>query len=467
MFSSRGGSRSYDVYYGVVLLDGPRSEVVGGARRTSWLPSRRLQLAALLTAVPMLLIGLQLIAAHNHFLGPLESLWADYAGTPKSVTVPWAGLGLALIGLTWRRRFLAVAAAAGIDLVYQVIRTLGGGPLALGNGPVIVLTGLVLIANFGWEGKDKRNALHAAALGILLTLSSKVAEVWLVITMMAGPQVLDEHVVLVDRALGNPSWVMGQVLESLGPVVEFILHWVYIELPVGAMIVTIWQLRNVVETGVWPGHYLVRTFLVVGLIGPIFYVIFPVVGPVFAYGADGHGFTLGNYWPNVVPPIDLSPGAIAFGTIAPRNCMPSLHTAWALSIFIHSRRDIDGSPAPAWLRWGGTFWLLATLSATLGFGYHYGADLVVGAVLCMTIESALRDPVRGWDRIRIQLVAGGAALVVALLLGYRYLSVEIAQNPVPAGIMILGLLAGYAVAFYRTWFATLPAPAAVGAAAHA
>ncbi|WP_327142588.1 phosphatase PAP2 family protein [Nocardia sp. NBC_01327] len=452
-----------------MLLDGPRSEVVGGARRNlTWMLSRRVQTTALLTAVPVLLIGLQIFAAHHHFGGPLESLWDDYTGTPKSVSVPWAGLGLALIGLSWRRRFLAVGAAAGIDLVYQIVRSLHGGPLALGNGPVIVLTALVLLAAFHWQGTERKNALHAAALGILLTLSSKVAEVWLGVTVLAGPKVLDQHIALVDRALGNPSWVMGQIIDFLGPAASFGLHWVYIELPVGAMIVTLWQLRDVVKTGVWPGHYLVRTFLVVGLVGPLVYVMFPVVGPMFAYGADGHAFSLGNYWPNIVPPLDLSPGAIPFDHYTPRNCMPSLHTAWALSIFIHSRRDAStGALAPSWLRWGGTLWLIATLSATLGFGYHYGADLVAGAVLCLTIESALRAPERGWDAARIQLVAGGATLVAALLLGYRYLSVDIAEHPVPAGIMILGLLAGYVTAFYRTWFATAPQPLPVEAAATA
>lgn len=423
------------------------------------MPSRLIRMSTVLTAVPVLLIALQIVASRNDFVGPLESLWADYTGTPRSVTVPWAGLGLALVGLSWRRRGIAVGAALGIDLAYQAVRTLSGGPLALGNGPVIVLTAIVLLAYFRWEGTERTNALHAAALGILLTLSSKVAEVWLFVTMIAGPGVLDEHIVLVDHALGDPSWVAGQFVAWAGPVLTAVLHWVYIELPVAAMIVTIWQLRRVQQTGIWPTHYLVRTFLVIGLVGPIVYVLFPVVGPMFVYGPDGKGFSLGDYWPNLVPPMDFTPGALPFDKITPRNCMPSLHTAWALSIFIHSRRDFDGSPAPRWLRWGGTFWLLATLGATLGFGYHYGADLVAGAVLLLAVESALRVPERGWDRARVQLVGSGAALFAGLLLAYRYLSVEIAEHPVAAGALILGLFAAYVTAFYRAWFASVPEPA--------
>ncbi|MEC3958667.1 DUF5933 domain-containing protein [Nocardia sp. CDC153] len=444
-----------------MLLDDPRSRSGGAARRPeTWTPSPRARLAAVLGIGAVALIALQIVASRHHFVGPLESIWDDFAGNAKSFTVPWAGLGLALIGLSWRRRAFAVGAALGIDLVYQGIRSLNGGPLAMGNGPVLVLLAILALAYRKWQGSERANALHAAALGILLVLSSKVADVWLGITVLAGPRVLDEHVILVDHALGDPSWMMGQLLDWLGPVASAVLHWVYIELPLGAMIVTVWQLRNVVRTGEWPRHYLVRTFLVLGLIGPIFYVVFPVVGPIFAFGADST-FSLGHYWPAVVPPVDLAPGSIAFDHFTPRNCMPSLHTAWALSIFIHSRRDpFTGAPAPTWLRWGGAFWLIATLSATLGFGYHYGADLVAGAVLCLTVESALRAPERDWDRTRVRLVAAGAALFAGLLLSYRYLSVGFAEHPVPAGLIVLGLLAAYVTAFYRTWFARIPAPAA-------
>ena len=414
----------------------------------------------LLVAVPALLIVLQILAARNNFEGPLHSLWEDFAGTPKSVSVPWAGLALALVGLSWRWRFLAVGAAVIVDAVSATIRVLLGGPLTVGNGAVIVLTAVALIAWLGWEGTRKRNALWAAALGALLIIATKVGDVWLHFTVVAGPDVRDRYLVLADHAFGEPAWVMGRVIDALGPVVYGVLHWVYIELPVAAMVVAVWQLRKVVRTGTWPRHYLVRTFLVLGLVGPVIYLIFPVVGPMFAFGPDGHGLQVGNYWPHLIPPTDYHPKPMPFDRYTPRNCMPSMHTAWATAVFLHTRRDNDGSPAPRWVRWPGTFWLLATLSATLGFGYHYGADLLAGAVLALTVESVLRAPERGWDRARALLVATGFTLLTGLLLAYRYLAVWMAEYPLPAGIIALGLFAGFVAAFSRTWFARTTADVA-------
>ncbi|RDI59720.1 phosphatase PAP2 family protein [Nocardia pseudobrasiliensis] len=447
----------------VVLLDDPRSGLDGDDRRGARISGRRVAVGAAVAAVPVLLIVLQIVASRNGFEGPLHSLWNDFVGTPKSVSVPWAGLALALVGVSWRRRFIILGAALAIDAVFAVVRVLHGGPLTIGNGAVIALTGLAVVAWLGWEGADKHNALHAAALGALLILATKVGDVWLHITVLAGPNVLDRYVLLADHALGEPSWVMGRVIEAIGPVGYGVLHWVYIELPVAAMVVAAWQLRRVVSSGIWPNHYLVRTFLVLGLVGPVVYVLFPVVGPMFAFAADGHGLQIGNYWPHTVPPLDHIPAALPFDTVTPRNCMPSMHTAWATTVFLHSRRAADGSPAPRWLRWGGAFWLLATLTATLGFGYHYGADLLAGGVLCLTVESALRAPERGWDRTRIQLVAGGTALLATMLLSYRYLAVWMSQHPFPAGVILLGLFAAYVWAFHAAWFARSAMPRPVTA----
>ncbi|WP_067681700.1 phosphatase PAP2 family protein [Nocardia miyunensis] len=441
-----------------MLLDDPRAGYDGDSRR-GWFrrPSSRARTAVAVAAVPLLLTVLQIVASRNGFEGPLQSVWHDYFGTPKSMSMPWAGLALALVGLSWRRRFITLGIAIVLDAVIAGIRAALGGPFTFGNGAVITLTGLALVAWLGWEGRDKRNALHAAALGALLILATKVGDVWLHVTVMAGPNVLDRYVALADRALGEPSWAVARILDSLGPVPPAVLHWVYIELPVAAMVIAVWQLRHVASasnrTGAWPNHYLVRTFLVLGLVGPLIYVLFPVVGPMFAFAADGHGMQIGNFWPHHLPPFDHRPAAMRFDAFTPRNCVPSMHAAWSTSIFLHSRRDVDGSPAPRWLRWGGAFWVLATLVATLGFGYHYGSDLIAGAVLCLTVESALRDPERGWNRTRVQIVVAGAVLFTALLLAFRYLPLWMAQHPVPAGLILLLLVAAYARAFHNTWFA--------------
>ncbi|MGV9331539.1 DUF5933 domain-containing protein [Nocardia sp. NPDC003726] len=395
--------------------------------------------------IALALVGGEVMAAHIGALGPLTSLARDYAGTPKSATTPWAGFLLALVGITARARVGAVAAAVAVDLLFVVIRAVEGRPFTVGNGPTIVLTALAVVAFVRWDGQRRHTALRTIAFGALLVAATKISEIWLDITAWACPLVLDPYVQAADRALASPSWLVGHALEVAGPVATGVVRWVYFELPLAAVLVAAWQLRDV-TTGGWPRHYLVRTFLTLGVVGPIWYVAFPVVGPVLAYGPQGLGFQIADVWPDVVPAVPSSIDALRFDGITPRNCMPSLHTAWALSLFIHSRRG------PLWLRWGGAFWLVCTLVATLGLGAHYGVDLVVGAALCLTVESALRDPDRGWDRGRARLVAMGVAVCAGVLLCIRFLAVPMATHPIPFGIVILGALGALSILFYATWF---------------
>lgn len=392
-------------------------------------------------AVTVAMIVLQVVASRSGFVGPLHSLAADFVGTPKSMSVPWAGLALALVGLSARQRVVAVVAAAGIDGIVLAGRVFAGAGVAAGTGPTWVLAAVALTAVAGRAGWRRDEVLRGAGFGALLIAATKVGDAWLHLTVLTRPVVLDRYLELADRALGSPSWMMGRAVDALGPVAGAVLHWVYIELPVAAIVVALYQLHRR-----WPAHHLIRTFLAIGLIGPLFYVVFPVVGPDFAFGTAGAGAQVGNYWPVLVPTV-TDPAPFVFDAPAPRNCMPSLHTAWALAIFVHTRR------APRWLRWGGAVWLGCTLAATLGFGYHYGVDLVAGVVLCLTVESALRDPERGWDRPRVRLVAGGVAAYALLLVGFRYLAAGIAAAPLVSAPLILGVLGAVVLAFHATHFA--------------
>jgi len=146
----------------------------------------------------------------------------------------------------------------------------------------------------------------------------------------------------------------------LGPVGRAPFLAVYAMLPAAAVLVALVQLR-----GGWARHNVVLPFVVVGAIGPLVYLLFPVVGPAFAFGPEGGSFAVTTGWPGQ-PLIPNNPRPVSFDAVTPRNCVPSLHTAWAVVLFLHTRS------MARWLRIMGAAWLVVTLLATLGFGTTTG-----------------------------------------------------------------------------------------------
>ncbi|MFJ8022319.1 phosphatase PAP2 family protein [Streptomyces sp. NPDC096311] len=393
------------------------------------------------------LVALEIAARRYGLPGPITNQAREVIFAPKSGFLLYAGMALMMVVLTWRQRFIAAGAAVGIDVAILLVRwavdaeVTEGHPF--GNGALWVILGHAVIAITRRTGRERVLLLKGVGLGLLLVTGRKTGDTWLLITSKTRPTTLDQYVATADHALGNPSWLVGRMVTATGPIGAHVLGFVYIQLAVAAVIVALYQLRSVAVERRFPRHHLVRTFLVIGLLGPAIYMIFPVVGPVFAFGADGGHWAVANLWPNTPPPIN-TPHQMPFDEITPRNCMPSLHTAWATAIFIHSRRG------PRILRFAGTFWLIATLSATLGFGYHYGVDLVAGVVFAFTIEAALRSLDRGWDRSGIQLVTYSATVFAALLVSYRYLPVEMAKYPWLFGPLLILAMASVVRGYMQT-----------------
>ncbi|WP_251019019.1 phosphatase PAP2 family protein [Streptomyces sp. ISL-11] len=382
--------------------------------------------------------------------GPMTNQVREVIFAPKPGPL-YAGMALMMVVLTWRQRFIAAGAAIGIDVVFVLVRWAVGAKAPeghfFGNGALWVLLGCAVIAITRRTGRERVLLLKGVGLGLLLVAGRKIGDTWLLITSKTRPAVLDPYLATADHALGNPSWLAGRILRASGPIAT-LLDVVYAQLAVAAVVVALYQLRNVAAERRFPRHHLVRTFLVIGLLGPAIYMIFPVVGPIFAYGPGTSGtggvqWAVANLWPHTPPPIH-TPHPVPYDAITPRNCMPSLHTAWATAIFIHSRKG------PRILRFAGAFWLIATLSATLGFGYHYGVDLVAGVVFALTIEAAVRSFDRGWDRQGIQLVAYGTTVFAALLVSYRYLPMEMAQHPWVFGPLLILAMASVVYGFVRT-----------------
>ncbi|MFF5147279.1 phosphatase PAP2 family protein [Streptomyces sp. NPDC013157] len=409
------------------------------------------------------LVALEVAARHYGLPGPLTNQAREVMCAPKSGFLLYAGLALTMVVLTWRQRFAALGAAIGIDLAFAAVRWATGAEVTrgqpFGNGALWVLLGCAVVAVTRRTGPERVLLLKGVGLGLLLVTGRKTGDTWLLITSKTRPAVLDQYVATADHALGNPSWLVGRVVTASGPVGFNLLDVVYGQLAVAAVAVALYQLRGVAADRRFPRHHLVRTFLVIGLLGPAVYMIFPVVGPVFAYGTGAdhwasvslwperppHGghWPVPDLWPRTVPRIS-APRPVSYDGFTPRNCMPSLHTAWATAIFVHSRRG------PRALRWAGTFWLAATVTATLGFGYHYGADLLAGAVFALTVEAALRTFDRGWDPSGIRLVAHGTTVFVALLASYRWLPLEMATHRWAAGPLLILATASVVHHYVRT-----------------
>ncbi|MEW2114854.1 phosphatase PAP2 family protein [Streptomyces sp. NPDC005474] len=398
------------------------------------------------------LTALEVAARHYGLPGPLTNQVQEVVFAPKSGPLLYASMALMMVVLTWRQRFITAGVAVGIDVVFLLVRWAAGfgvsGSHCFGNGALWVMLGWAGIAVTRRTGEERVLLLKGVGLGLLLVAGRKAGDAWLLITAKTRPVVLDQYVAVADHALGDPSWLMGRFVRAVGPVGAHLLDWVYIQLAVAAVLVALYQLRNVAAERRFPRHHVVRTFLAIGVLGPAVYMVFPVVGPVFAYGNGAFG-TGGGHWAvaNLWPDTNLAitaPGPMTYDDLTPRNCMPSLHTAWATAIFLHSRKG------PRFLRFAGTFWLVATLSATLGFGYHYGADLVAGVVFALTVEAAMLSFERGWDRSGIQLVAHGVTVFVALLLSYRYLPLRMAEHPWVFGPLVILAMLSVIDAYVRT-----------------
>ncbi|MDH6549920.1 phosphatase PAP2 family protein [Streptomyces sp. SAI-041] len=408
-------------------------------------------------------VAMECVARGYGLPGPLTVQAREFVCPPKSGPLLYAGLALMMVVLTWRQRFVAIGTAIGIDLAFALFRWLFHIEVAhghpFGNGALWVIVGCAVVALTRRTGPERVLLLKGVGLGLLLVAGRKTGDTWLLITAKSRHLVLDPYLANADHALGNPSWIMGRIVTATGAIGFNFLDTIYGQLAVAAVVVALYQLRDVAAERRFPRHHLVRTFLLIGLLGPAIYMIFPVVGPVFAYGtgtdhwapialwspqipSDGH-WAVANLWPQTPPPIS-APHSIPFDGITPRNCMPSLHTAWAVAIFIHSRTG------PRALRYAGTFWLIATLTATLGFGYHYGVDLVAGVVFTLTIEAGVRSFDRGWDRSGLQLTAYGTAVFAALLVSYRFLPVRMAEYPWLAGPLLLLAMGSVIHGYLRT-----------------
>lgn len=411
--------------------------------RVRRLTSRRVELGVrgwslvVLTLV-VFVLAIEIVARVYEIRGPVDLLAHDFVGRPGIGEIKIAGLVLALVCMPARLRWWTLGGVVLLEGIWNVQRLIVGNAGTVGNGILFGLVATALYALWKLDGPDKSATLKAVGLGLMMPIMGRVGDAWLVLSAKANPKVLDEYLEVADRALGSPSWVLGRIVTDSALLTE-VLSKVYVYLPVGAAIIAFFQLRNVARDG-FPRHHIVRTFLLIGMIGPIVYFLFPVVGPTYAFGHEQPGSGWVDVWPWVTPDV-TEPVAVFFNQGIARNCMPSLHTAWATCILLHGLRGSRASKV------FGSVWFVCTVAATLGFGFHYAIDILAGIVFTLTIEAALTRPEIGWTRLRMGVVAGGAVVFCGLLMVTRLAAVPLANSGGGGAVLLVAPVVMMGIAF--------------------
>jgi hypothetical protein len=169
---------------------------------------------------------------------------------------------------------------------------------------------------------------------------------------------------------------------------------------------------------------LLLSFVLLPLLAYPLYVAVPLVGPRETWSYLDATLAFPPAAPPTVHALILKPAQLVA-----RNCMPSLHTAWALAAWFQARRLSRA------LSIFTALWFAGTELATLGLGEHWLIDLIVAVPFtCLVFalaDGAARDP-----RRRPALLLQGA-LVCAWIVVLRSYSGALAGQPLLVQLAML------------------------------
>jgi hypothetical protein len=369
------------------------------------MPVRIATYRKLFIALGMVLVGAQFVASFAFRGGPLSQSTSGLLFAPFLAPA----IGGAFVIHAWARPLpKEIGLTLGLGGALAVLHVAAGrllheqSPIALHVVFGIGLASLVIAATNAarTKGATRSEWLSILLPGAVLPAFVLASDFFLGLTALLHPRVLDSSVLVADTFFGRqPSFLVGRLFEDV-PALAVASRFVYWNLPLALAFVYGARRRRDPERS----DAVLFSFIAVGLFGFALYHLYPVVGPTFfvrGFPADP------AQWPDA---------ARAYLVPIPvfRNCMPSLHTAWALLLFWHSR------PLARTLRWWAAAWLAFTELGTLGFGYHYAMDLVVAVPFTMAVRGIFAATWGGSALLRRVVVALGALVTLAWFVALRF-----------------------------------------------
>jgi hypothetical protein len=265
------------------------------------------------------------------------------------------------------------------------------------------VAGLVMLAwrAYRLRGEERQRLLAILLPACLVLGSIPLIFFFLLLTIQLRPETYDAWAYAADGTLGAQiSFALGRVFAAI-PVLATSSALVYCTLPVAFVVLLVLHVR-----GHGPPVYdLLPSFLCVAVCGFLTYLIFPITGPLFVFG---------DAFPHAPPAVEQVLAAPLAAPDVPRNCMPSLHTAWALLLWWHSRSLNRG------LRIAAGVFLGFTILATLGFGAHYAFDVVVAFPSTLACRAICVRTLPEAKSLRIWTLVWGVLLTATWLLLLRH-----------------------------------------------
>ena len=292
---------------------------------------------------------------------------------------------------------------------------------------------LSLLLRFIWsEAEHRRTVLAALLPAFLLPLYVVSAQNMLIIAQAVHATTLDLYLYKFDGSLGfQPSFWAGTLLLK-----HAVLYWisvlVYYSLPL-AMGIAYAGSANLKRGRL--SWYMLLLFVVAGLLGWVFYNLFPATGPRYVFGSGFPAMSLSLPYASLKR-LALEP--IAISQIFPRNAMPSLHFTWLILIWWNTRN----------FRWHvralTALYLLFTALGTLGTGEHYLIDLIVAWPFALIVQGLLAPlPLRA--SARWITAAFGLMLTLSWNAALRYTNLFFGFRAFPWLAIAFTLLASEAV----------------------
>lgn len=280
---------------------------------------------------------------------------------------------------------------------YLPLAFLGMASLAVTIVPVFRLTGAE-------RTRRLQEFIHRAALPFLALM----AGVFVAHTARWMPITYDSYLYAFDWSFGfQAGFFAGRLFERLAWL-RALEYFAYFGLPLGlGLTAAKSELHSTGRT--------LLIFVVAGLIGFALYALMPAAGPAYLFP---------DSYPYHAPRIgDFSIRAAFLPGDAPRNAMPSLHTAWAVLMIWNCRRSAR------WVR--ATVGLLGflTLLGTLGWGQHYLIDLIVGVPFALAVQGICTTG-PGLIAERLKAISIGTGMTLSWIVGLRVF-VPLVRFPIP------------------------------------